>query len=179
MFGQAFTVAGILQATGTPLDNTMLLTLSAAQRLSEMRAARRTETLNRQAEPIHLPRTLAAQRLAPPGNGISTVLIRIRDGLEPQQVATQLALQGWDLDVAVAPAYITALRRHLSQTRRLMGWMATVMLCLTVFVGLAAWLPTTVRRKLSPRHWRRSASQARVTHGTSPSEKEIAIWHRP
>jgi hypothetical protein len=109
---------------------------------------------------------LAPQRTADPEDGISTVLIRARDGMEPQHLATQLALQGWDLDVAVAPAYVTALRRHLGQTRRLMGLMGTAMLLLTAFVGLAAWLPTAVRRKLSPLHWQRSGPKASAIHTT-------------
>ena len=142
MFGQSFTVAGILQPTGTPLDDTMLLTTSAAQRLAKIRAA------GRQAAHAHSTPQVASQPTSRFPNGVSTVLIRTRRDVEPQQVATQIALQGWNLDVAVAPAYVTALRRDLSRNRRLVGLMGKGLLTLAAAVGIAAWLPATVRRKL-------------------------------
>lgn len=166
MFGQAFNVAGILQPTGTPLDNTMLLTMNAAQQLSNIRARRRAETGAQDTEKQHLTWPVASRHSGDPGDGVSTVLIRTRYGTEPQTLATQLALQDWDLDVAVAPAYVTALRQHLGQTRRLMGRMGIAMLLLTSLVLLATWLPAAVRRTLSPMHRQRSAPQARATPTT-------------
>ena len=166
MFGHAFTVAGILQPTGTHLDNTMLLTMGAARQLAKIRTAWQAGTKVQQAEHAHLTPPLAAQRIGDPGDGVSTVLIRARDDTEPQAVATQLALQGWDLDVAVAPAYVTALRRHLGQSRRMTGTMGTAMLILAVLVGLVAWLPTAVRGKLPLIPWRRARPKTSATRTT-------------
>jgi hypothetical protein len=92
--------------------------------------------------------------------------------MEPQVVATQLALQGWDLDVAVAPAYVTSLRRSLVQAQQTTGTMGRATLMLTVWVALAAWCPATVRRKLSSMIWQRPGLKVRATHTPSSCLEE-------
>lgn len=114
-YGQIFTVAGMLAPTGTLLDNTMLMTLPAAQKLAQARRARgSTATSEQSAE-------------------ISAVLLRTSTGDDVQAIVGQVVRLDPQLDVQPAPAYVLTLRRQVRQAQSLVQMLCGLTLCLALW----------------------------------------------
>jgi hypothetical protein len=166
-YGQVFTVASILPPTGTPLDNTMLMTMSAARSLARRRAIGQRQHHTAPANPSSPGQEVLQEEES--GAGVSAVLVRTADGINLQQMRVQLASLDSDLDVITAPAYVQTLRRLLRQARRIIDVCSVITLLLAGVLGVTA----VKAYRQTDQIWVPSAMQAACVARTGANAKPL------
>jgi hypothetical protein len=135
-YGHVFTVTSILPPTGTPMDNTMLMTLSAARSLARLRAIGQMQHHAAPTNPSSAEQEMRQEEA--PGTGVSAVLVRTANGIDLRQMRVQLASLDSGVEVITAPAYVQTLRWLLRQARCVIEACSMITLLLAVVLGVTA-----------------------------------------
>jgi hypothetical protein len=132
-YDHLFTPRLAFAPTGTVLDDTVLIRLDVARRLTERRRQAQQAAINAPANDASVV-TLRTRGLvfADPGDGLSSVLVLAQPGVDPAELARRLSRPERGMEAAAAPAYLTALRSQLRWAWQIGGIAGTALLALAL-----------------------------------------------
>lgn len=120
VLSKMFNIEGILQPSGTGMDDTIFMSMEAARNLCATNSVLKDDWQDKD-----------------PGDYISVVMIKLEEGVDPDEFAHQVEDSGIEAKCLVTGDTIAALQRQLNTTMKvLVGlWLASMLIAVLALVG--------------------------------------------